>query len=272
MKLIKTLSCLLIISLTFASYAEAKGRSFGGGFRSQRMAPAPQRAAPQQATQAPQTTQAKSTFGSFGTKPTAAGATPTTAPQNAQPLNMSKDLNTNSAQGNALKTNEARTASGAAAGGTAGASNSGWFGSGNAAQKTAPMQSAAQSGGMQQRGGGFINNAMWFMLGSSLASNHNSAANQHSQQTPQQNSQPGAAEGEATKLNDPASLTDVNGQAIDPLTGMAVQAEEKESFLMSLLRLVLWAAIIFGAYKLVTTIMQSRKSRVNKKPNYTFGS
>ena len=272
MKLFKTLTCVFILTITFVNYTEAKGRSFGGGFRSQRMAPPPrvQRAPQQQTAPATQTTQPKSMFGSFGTKP--AGA----APQNAQPLNMSKDLNANAAQRNALKTNDSRTAAGTTAGAT-GASNSGWFGSGNpAATKATPMQSA-QPGAMQQRGGGgFMNNAMWFMLGSSLASNRHAPANQDTQQT----NPPGDAANSAnvngvTNVNDVNSANSANSgdvQAIDPLPSMAPDVVEKESFFMSFLRLTLWAAIIFGVYKLIKNIMQARQNRVSKKPNYTFGN
>ncbi len=285
MKLFKTLTCLLVLSLGFASYSEAKGRSFGGGFRSQRMAPAPrvQRAPQQQATPATQAapaTQTQSIFGSFGrAKPAAAGA----APQAAQPLGMSKDLNTNAAQGNALKANDARTGAagtagiagaagtagtaGAAAGGGAsnGANNSGWFRSGNpSTAKSAPIQSGAQPNVMQQRGGGFLNNAMWFMLGSSLARNHQPAANQNAQNENHQ--------GGAVTASDGNSLNNVDGQVAEPLTDMSPPVEEKESFAMSFLRFILWAAIIFGLYKLVTTVMQSKKNSASKKPNYTFGN
>jgi hypothetical protein len=269
MKLFKTLTCLLILSLGFASYSEAKGRSFGGGFRSQRMAPAPrvQRAPQPQAApsaQAAPATQPKSMFGSFGrAKPATTDATP----QSGQPLNMSKDLNTNAAQGNALKANDARTATGATAGTGAagGASNSGWFRSGNpSAAKSAPVQATAQPGVMQQRGGGFLNNAMWFMLGSSLARSHQPAANQNIQNENHQ--------GNIVNTNDETSLSNVDGQVAEPLADMSPPVEEKESFFMSLLRLTLWAAIIFGLYKLVTSVMRTKKNNLNKKPNYTFGN
>lgn len=274
MKPIKTLACLLILSLGFASYSEAKGRSFGGGFRSQRMAPAPRvqrapqpQAAPQtQAAPAAQATQPRSMFGSFGRAKPATGATP----QNGQPLNMSKDLNTNAAQGNALKANDARTATGAAgtagvAGTAAGTSNSGWFRSGNpSAAKSAPGQSAAQPGAMQQRGGGFLNNAMWFMLGSSLARSHQPAANQNTQNENQQSN--------PANVGDQSSLSNVDGQVAEPLSDMSPPVEEKESFFMSFLRFALWGAIIFGLYKLVTSVMRAKKNNLNKKPNYTFGN
>ncbi|MES2675374.1 MAG: hypothetical protein V4660_14125 [Pseudomonadota bacterium] len=271
MKPIKTLTCLIILSLGFASYSEAKGRSFGGGFRSQRMAPAPrvqrapqpQAAPPAQAAPAAQATQPRSMFGSFGRdKPAAA------APQNGQPLNMSKDLNTNAAQGNALKANDARTATGTAgvAGTAAGASNSGWFRSGNpAGAKSAPVQSAAQPSAMQQRGGGgFLNNAMWFMLGSSLARSHQPAANQNTQNENHQ--------GKVANPGDESSLSNVDGPVAEPLADLSPPVEEKESFFMSFLRLALWAAIIFGLYKLVTNVMRAKKNNLNKKPNYTFGN
>ncbi|MES2822511.1 MAG: hypothetical protein V4732_02845 [Pseudomonadota bacterium] len=271
MKFIKTFTCLLVLSLGFASYSEAKGRSFGGGFRSQRMAPAPrvqrapQATPPAQATPAAQATQPKSMFGSFGrAKPATTGA----APQSGQPLNMSKDLNTNAAQGNALKANDARTATGAAgvAGTTAGTSNSGWFRSGNpSAVKSAPVQSAAQPGAMQQRGGGgFLNNAMWFMLGSSLARSHQPAANQNTQNENHQ--------GKVANPGDESSLSNVDGQVAEPLADMSPPVEEKESFFVSFLRFALWAAIIFGLYKLVTSVMRAKKNNLNKKPNYTFGN
>lgn len=278
MKLFKTLSCLLILSLGFASYSEAKGRSFGGGFRSQRMAPAPRaQRAPQpqaapatQAAPSAQSTQPRSMFGSFGrAKPAAAGA-----PQTAQPLNMSKDLNTNAAQGNALKANDARTTTGTTAAGaagvagaaTAGTSNSGWFRSGNpSAAKAAPVQSGAQPTVMQQRGGGFLNNAMWFMLGSSLARSHQPAPSQNTQNENHQGSA-------AVSPTNEHSSGNVDGQVVDPLAGMSPPVEEKESFFMSFLRFTLWAAIIFGLYRLVTTIMRAKKISANKKPNYTFGN
>lgn len=268
MKPIKTLACLLILSLGFASYSEAKGRSFGGGFRSQRMAPAPRvQRAPQpqtQATPAAQATQPKGMFGSFGRAKPATGA----APQNGQPLNMSKDLNTNAAQGNALKANDARTATGTAgaAGTAAGTSNSGWFRSGNpSAAKSAPVQSAAQPSAMQQRGGGgFLNNAMWFMLGSSLARSHQPAATQNTANENQQ--------GNLANVGDQSSLNNVDGQIAEPLADMSPPVQEKESFFMSFLRFALWSAIIFGLYKLVTSVMRAKKNNLNKKPNYTFGN
>ena len=129
MKLFKILSCLLILSLTFANYSEAKGRSFGGGFGSQRAAPAPMKSAP-----APQSPQSRSMFGSFGTKPA-------TAAPNAQPSAMNRDMNANAAQNNALKNYDARnkvnepgaggSGTGSSGMGGSGAGGSGWFRSGN---------------------------------------------------------------------------------------------------------------------------------------------
>lgn len=216
MKLIKTLTYVVVLSLTFASYAEAKGRSFSGGFRSQRTATAPSRPVQQQTT---------------------------------QPLNMSKDLNTSTAQGNNFKAADGRngTTDQAAAG-------SGWFRSGNTATQTiqpaGAMQSAAQPAVVRQ-GGGFLNNAMWFMLGSSLAS-HNSA----NVQTANQNGQ--------------AAVNPENTTADDSV--VAPPVEEKESFFMSALRIVLWVAMLTGIYWLVKNLLQSKKNRANKKSDYTFGN
>ena len=212
MKLFKTLTYVVILSLTFASYAEAKSRSFGGGFRSQRTVTTP-RPAPQQST---------------------------------QPLNMSKDLNANSTQTNALKTPDQAAA---------GASNSGWFRSGNTANQSAQsaaatMQSAAQPAVVRQ-GGGFLNNAMWFMLGSSLAS-HGHANNQPANQNSEAVVNP---EG-----------TNADGSVVAP------PVEEKESFFMSALRIVLWIAMLTGIYWLVKNLLQSRKNRADKKSDYTFGN
>lgn len=244
MKLIKTLTYVVILSLTFASYAEAKGRSFSGGFRSQRTAPAP-RPAPQQIAPA-SNTQSKSLFGSFGAK----SGTSTTAAKNAQPLNMSKDLNTNGAQGNALKTADGRT--------DQAASGSGWFRSGNTAKPGQPagaMPSAAQA--PMRQGGGFMNNAMWFMLGSSLASHGRAAPAPAAEQTAAQNGQV-QAPGTEAGVTDPAII--------------APPVAEKESFFMSVLRIILWGGIFYGIYKIATTLMRSKTNKAAKKPNYTFGN
>jgi len=247
MKLIKTLTYFVILSLTFASYAEAKGRSFSGGFRSQRTVTAP-RPVPQQSAPVT-TTQSKSLFGSFGAKPANSG----TAPQNAQSLNMSKDLNANAAQSNALKTADGRTSTtGQAAAGSAN-TGTGWFRSGNTANQSAQpagaMQSAAQP--VVRQGGGFLNNAMWFMLGTSMASHHQTyapAANQN---------------GQAVVNPDDANA---DGSIV------ALPVEEKESFFMGLLRIILWVSILSGIYWIIKNVMKSRKNRANQKPNYTFGN
>lgn len=216
MKLIKTLTYVVVLSLTFASYAEAKSRSFSGGFRSQRTATAPSRPVQQQTT---------------------------------QPLNMSKDLNTSAAQANNFKTADGRngTTDQAAAG-------SGWFRSGNTAQTAQPaagaMQSAAQPAVVRQ-GGGFLNNAMWFMLGSSLASHGNANV-----QPTNQNAQ--------TAVNSEGATTD--GSVIAP------PVEEKESFFMSALRIVLWIAMLTCIYWIVKSLLQSKKNRADKKSDYTLGN
>ena len=249
MKLLKILSCLLILSLTFANYSEAKGRSFGGGFRSQRAAPAPMKSAP-----APQSPQSRSMFGSFGTKPA-------TAAPNAQPSAMNRDMNANAAQSNALKNYDARnkvneSGAGAAAGGSgagssgiggSGTGGSGWFRSGNqgGAAPASAIQSAPHTTVVHQ-GGGFMHNSMWFMLCNSMASHRQNYY-------PQQPS---------------AQSVNQDGQVVNP-TGendsVTPPVEEKESFFMSLLRFVIWVAVIVGVYKLVKNIMQSRKNRANKK-------
>lgn len=250
MKLIKTLSYVVILSLTCAGYAEAKGKSFSGGFRSQRSAPAPrpviQSAAPAS------TTQSKSLFGSFGSK----SGTSTTAAKNAQPLNMSKDMNTNAAQGNALKTANGRTDQAADSG-------SGWFRSGNTAKSAQPagaMPSAAQSAPVRQ-GGGFMNNAMWFMLGSSLASHGRAApapaAEQNAEQNTLQNGQ----------VQAPGSEAGATDSAI-----IAPPVAEKESFFMSALRLILWGGIFYGIYRIAKVFLRPKINSAAKKPNYTFGN
>ena len=249
MKIFKLLNCLLILSLTFANYSEAKGRSFSGGFGSQR-------AAPMKSAPAPQSPQTRSMFGSFGTKPA-------TAAPSAQPSAMNRDMNANAVQANALKNYDARnkvneSAAGATAGGSgagsSGTGGSGWFRSGNqsGAAPVGAMQSAPQTIVVHQ-GGGFMHNAMWFMLGNSMASHHQ---NYYPQQPY-------------------AQSVNQDGQVVNP-TGendsVTPPVEEKESFFMSLLRFVIWIAVIVGVYKLVKNIMQSRKNRANKKPNYTFGN
>lgn len=257
MKLIKTLTYVVILSLSFASYAEAKGKSFGGGFRSQRTVSAP-RPAPKQVAPATNT-QSKSIFGSFGSKSGTSG----TAAKNAQPLNMSKDMNSNAAQGNALKTADGRAVPNQAAAG----SGSGWFGSGGAAKPAGAMPSGAQPAAVRQ-GGGFMNNAMWFMLGSSLASHGRAAP--AAEQNPEANAAQQNSE-QHGQIQAPAKDATANDTGITDPAIIAAPLEEKESFFMSLLRIILWGGIFYGIYKLATTLMRPKASAA-KKSNYTFGN
>ncbi|HWV16497.1 MAG TPA: hypothetical protein VN030_13775 [Cellvibrio sp.] len=229
MKLMKTLSCLLILSLAFASYAEAKGRSFSGGFRSQRTAQAPQ-AAPK--------------------------ATPAPA---AQPLNMSRDANANAAQGSTLKAADGRSTSNTAETGT------GWFRSGSTAKPAgaaaaapgAAVPAAGQAAARQ--GGGLLNNVMWFMLGSSLAS--------HTRAAPAAEQAPAGEGAQAAAVAQDATVAQGAGSEALPVPPGAPQ----EPMLMSLLRIVLWVAIFAGIYWLVKSVM-GRKARAEKKSHYTFGN
>lgn len=234
MKLMKTLSCLLILSLAFASYAEAKGRSFSGGFRSQRTAQAPQ---------------------------PAPKATPAPA---AQPLNMSRDFNANAAQGNTLKAADGRGTSNTAETGT------GWFRSGStakpagaAAATAAAVPAAGQAAARQ--GGGLLNNVMWFMLGSSLAS-HTRAAPAAEQAPAGEGAQPAAMAQPAAVAQDASVAQGVGSEALPVPPGA-----QEESMLLSLLRIVLWVAIFAGIYWLVKSVM-GRKARAEKKSHYTFGN
>jgi hypothetical protein len=115
---------------------------------------------------------------------------------------------------------------------------------------------------MQSRGGGFMQSAMWFMLGSSLASHHTAAA------TPP--AQAGSPASESQANSNPVSGE--NAQALDPATGMVTPAEEPESLWLRMFRLALWAAIIYGIYKLVRKLIPGAPRPASKKPNYTFGN
>lgn len=261
MKLTRMLVCVMVMTLGVVSLAEAKGRtaSFGGGFSSQVRAakPAPMRyTAPAPAK--------NTSFGTFGSgKP----VTTQKPAMNYQPSQLSKDLSNNAAKTNALKTADARnnkgneSTNGGFGGGNSGNGNngtnnggSGWFRSGNTSLPPSYYSQPVIHQTVVHNNGGFMHGMMWFMLGHSLAN--------HSTQTvyvPTNN--------QGTNVT-PTATYDANGMPL-PQAQYAPE-EEKESFLMKLLRFVLWIAVITGVIWIVKKILQIRNNKF--RSHYNLGS
>ena len=267
MKLIKTLVYTLIVCVSLVSHAEAKGRtaSFKGGFSSQvRSVSKP---APVYYKSPVNSPNKAATFGAFG------GAK-VNAAQNGMPSQMSRDLNTNAAQANALKTADARNninlnnSANPPTGGNGG--GGGWFRSGN--NNAAPQQSNysqplySQPGHqtiVHQNSGGFMHGLMWFMIGRSTVSQNNTVY------VPV-NNQAASAQAVNTQVVNPndGSSWDANGttqQRVAPI-------EEKESFFTKIFRWMLWIGFIWGIIWVVRKVMGFRNSKLNRATNYSLRS
>lgn len=282
MKTIKLFVYALVVCMSFVGVAEAKGRSgsFKSGFSSQK------RAAPKPANTSYQTPPAnaqnkQAAFGSFGATNPKLDQNTAAMPQSR----MSQDLNAKTAQTNAMKTVDERSQGNSTA--NAGASESGWFRSGNqnaTTQKNGPAAANTQAANtyrpapQQQSNGqgssGLLPAIAGFMIGHSLAQQHNTVA----QQPPhdQVNVQSGQSVTDSTNANgttvNETSLneTSVNGTTVQQVQDLPVV--EPESVFMKLLRLMLWLAIIGGVVWLVRSLSGMRNSKVNRKANYSLGS
>lgn len=270
MKTIKLFIYALIVCFSFVSIAEAKGRSgsFKGGFSSQKRPAAKPAKTYYQAP--PANTQTKqSGFGSFGSGTPKTDQKAATIPQSK----MSQDLSAKNAQTNAMNAVDARANPNATTNTTNNAnSESGWFRSGNqnaAAQKTAatgqatntyqpasPQPNGGQVGS-RQHSSGLLPALAGFMIGNSLAQQHNTGV-------VHKNDQGNAQDGQAA-----VNSTDANGVATQQ--AQDVPAVETESFFMKLLRLVLWLAIIVGVVLGIRKVAGLRNGKVNRAANYSLG-
>lgn len=285
MKLIKTLVYTLIVCVSLVSQAEAKGRtaSFKGGFSSQVRSvskPAPVYYKPPVNYKAPVNQANKpASFGSFG-----GGKVNAAQHGNYQPSQMSRDLNTNAAQSNALKTADARNklnSNNPPAGGNNNGSNggngggSGWFRSGN---NTAPQQPnysqpihsqpVVHQTVVHQNSGGFLHGLMWFMIGRSTVSQNNTVYVPVNNQAPT---------GQVVTHSDGNSW-DANGNAqqqIAPSQEVKMdrtEAEERESIFTKIFRWMLWIGFIWILIKVIRKVMGFRSEKMNRAPNYSLRS
>jgi hypothetical protein len=181
---VRLISVLIILSFGLADTAQARSKSFGGGYRPARVAPAP--------------------------KPAPPAATKAAEPAPAKPEPAST-------------TNKA------------GWSNSQSYGA-NAAMNTAARP-------MMNSSGGFMRNAMWFMLGSSLASGLHASPHSPAQET---------VKSEDGSTTTSTNSWDANAAVAEPVVDVVL--EDEESFAMKILRVMLWAGILFGGYKLLQKI------------------
>jgi hypothetical protein len=271
MKTIKVFVYVLILCLSFASVAEARSRSgsFKSGFSSQKRAAAKPAPTYYQAPATPETK--KTAFGSFG-------ATNPKAQQNAAAVpqsQMSKDLNTNAAQSNALKAADARTKLNEKP--TETNSDSGWFRSGN--QNTAaPAPNNSAFGNGQQppvnyqptaqpysgnRSNGLMHGLVGFMIGHSLAQHF---SNRDYVPSPNQGGQQAVSQ-DANQLQNSTGAEGIATQQVQD-----VPAVETESFFMKLVRVLLWVAIISGVVWVVRKAMNFKHRKLTRATNYSLGS
>lgn len=268
MKAITLFVYALIICMSFVGVAEAKGRtgSFKSGFSSQKLA-APKPAATSYQAPTVNTQANKTAFGSFGAEnPKAAGQVKPHAQSQ-----MSKDLSANAAQSNALKTLDARTKANEKLSNEK--SDSGWFRSGN--QNTAPPKNNSVAGNGKtpqpayyqsapQYTSGHQSNGLWyglagFMIGHSLAQQHTNTV-----YVPQNN------QGDSWDANQPHNSSAADGNVIQQAQDIPVV--ETESFLMKLLRVLLWVAMISGIVWVVRKFMNFRNRNLHRAANYSLRS
>jgi hypothetical protein len=266
MKTIKLFVYALIICISCVGVAEAKGRtgSFKSGFSSQK-----------RATASPTPTYYSAPPVNSATKKTAFGAFGATNPQREQKAaavpqsQMSKDLNANAAQTNALKTVDARASANEKVSDTN--SDSNWFKRGNQNSVAPKTNSVAGSGQVPQPAyyqpppqyfSGHQSNGLWyglagFMIGHSLAQQHTNRVyvpqmNQNSEQDTNQFNNSTPADGFVAQQEQEAALV------------------EKESFFIKVLRVLLWASLISGIIWVVRKVKSFRNRNINRSTHYSF--
>jgi hypothetical protein len=250
----RVLAIGVAVALCWSGIAEAKGgytKSYRSGFSSQKKA-AP--SAPAYSANKP------AAFGSFG------GGKAADAKSAIKPSPMSQDLQASAAKNNALKNWDARAA-GKAQPNQYNATNGGnnlppvggqpHYGQPNY-QQPHYSQPIVHQTVVHQGGSGFLNGVMWFMIGNSFA--HHNTNTVYVPQNTQGTYPVGVQQG--SEWNNSAQA------GVDQFAAVP----EQESWMMKVLRVILWIAIATGVVWMVKKVFQFRRGRRRQQNHYSLGS